>query len=326
VTYSRESLFLSQRKYVLELLEEIRMIGYKPVSTPMDSKNKLNIEDGEPLGDISQYQRLVEKLIYLTVTRPDLAFTVSKISQFMHSPRSSHLEAINRILRYLKGAPGKGIFMKNNNSNKICGYTDANWVGSFDRKFTTGYCTFVGGNLAIWKSKKQNIVARSSVEAEYRAMESTTSELTWIKQLLIDMHFTTNSPMKLFCDNQAARHIASNLVFHERTKHKKFDCHFIHEKIQAKEIETPFVKSEDQLADVLTKSLEPTPFEANILKLGLIDIYNPNLRGSVKNKYYKLELYKWVSDTCHHRPIIAIRGLPFLLSFITVTVPLVQSI
>jgi hypothetical protein len=117
------------------------MIRCKPVSTPMDSKNKLNIEDGEPMGDISQYQRLVEKLIYFTVTRPDLAFTISKISQFMHSPRSSHLEAINRILRYLKRAPGKGIFMKNNNSNEICGYTDADCAESFDRKSTTDYCT-----------------------------------------------------------------------------------------------------------------------------------------------------------------------------------------
>jgi hypothetical protein len=234
VAYSREALFLSQRKYVLELLKETGMIGCKPVLTPMDSKNKLNIEDGESLGDISQYQRLVGKLIYLTITRSDLAFTVSKISQFMRSPRSSHLEAVNRILRYLKGAPGKGIFMKNNNSNETCGYTDADRAGSFDRKSMTNYCTFVGGNLATWKSKKQNVVARSSAEAEYRAMTSTTRELTWIKQLLTDMHFTTTSPMKLFCDNQAARHITSNPVFHARTKHIEVDCHFIRERIPVK--------------------------------------------------------------------------------------------
>jgi hypothetical protein len=123
---------------------------------------------------------------------------------------------------------------------------------------------------------------RSSAEAKYRAMASITSELIWMKQLFKDLDITTNIPIKLFCDNQAVCHIASNPVFHEQTKHIKGDCHFIREKIQAKEIETPFVGSKDQLADVFTKGLEPSPFEINISKLGMSDIYNPNLRGSVK--------------------------------------------
>src|ERR1039457_7403798 len=147
---------------------------------------------------MNQFQRLIEKLIYLTVTRPDIYFFVSQISKFMHSPRTPHLEAINRILRYLKGNPGKGILMKNNNSNNICGYSDADWAGSFDRKSTTGFCTFVVGNLVTWKSKKQNVVVRSSTEAEYRAMASTTSELVWIKQLLKDMGINIDQPMKMY--------------------------------------------------------------------------------------------------------------------------------
>jgi hypothetical protein len=141
-------------------------------------------------------------------------------------------------------------------------------------------------------------------------MTSTTRELTWIKQLLTDMHFTTTSPMKLFCDNQAAHHITSNPVFHARTKHIEVDCHFIRERIPVKRSRHHSL-NEDQLTDVLTKSLEPTPFESNIRKLGLIDIYNLNLRESVKNRYSELDLYKWASDTCHHRPIIAIKSLQF---------------
>jgi hypothetical protein len=105
-------------------------------------------------------------------------------------------------------------------------------------------------------------------------MASTTSKLIWIK-LLTDLNITIQSPIKLFCDNQAACHVASNPVFHERTKHIKLDCHFIREKIQAKEIETHFVRSEDQLTDIFTKGVEPTSFEINANKLGLIDIYNP---------------------------------------------------
>ena len=114
-------------------------------------------------------------------------------------------------------------------------------------------------------------------------MASTASELTWIKQLLADMEIKIRDPIKIFCDNQAARHIASNPVFHERTKHIEVDCHFIREKIQSKEIETPYVKSEDQFADVFTKGLDPGPFEKITGKLGLYDIYIPILKGSVKN-------------------------------------------
>jgi hypothetical protein len=109
------------------------------MTTSIDSKNKLNTEDGEPLENINQFQRLVEKLIDLTVTRPDFFFSISLISQFMHSPRTQHLGAINRVLRYLKGTPGKEIWIKNINSNKTCGYFDADWARIFNRKSTTGF-------------------------------------------------------------------------------------------------------------------------------------------------------------------------------------------
>ena len=147
IAHSTKGLFISQRKYTVDLLKETEKLGSKPVSTPIDSNCKLNFEDGEPLENINQFQRLVGKLIYLTVTRPDISFAVSQISKFMHAPRKPHLDAIERILRYLKKSPGNGIWMKNNKSNEMCGYFDADWAGSFDRKSTTGYCTFVGGNL-----------------------------------------------------------------------------------------------------------------------------------------------------------------------------------
>jgi hypothetical protein len=200
----------------------------------------------------------------------------------MHAPRTSHLSAIDRILRYLKGTPGQGIWMKKNNSNNVVGFSDADWAGSCDRKSTTGFCTFVGGNLVTWKSKKQNVVARSSAEAEYRAMASTASELIWIKQLLSDMKIEHTRTMKMYCDNQAARHIASNPVFHERTKHIEVDCHFVREKVQSGEIETPFVRSKEQLADIFTKALDKNS-HLNILdKLGSINLFEPHLRGSVE--------------------------------------------
>ena len=137
----------------------------------------------------------------------------------MHSPTMVHLQVVKRILWYLKGSVGRGLLMQNNGHTHILGYTDADWAGnSLDRKSTTGFCIFVGGNLVSWKSKKQSVIARSSAEAEYRAMATTACELIWLKGLLSDLGFPSSQPMTLMCDNQVAMHIASNPVFHERTK------------------------------------------------------------------------------------------------------------
>ena len=166
--------------------------------------------------------------------------------------------------------------MQKNESNNILAYTDADWAGnSLDRKSTTGFCTFVGGNLVTWKSKKQTVVARSSAEAEYRAMAATASELIWLKSLLLDLGFTSKEPMSLFCDNQAAMHIASNPVFHERTKHIEVDCHFIRTQVQSKVIETVYTRSHDQLADLFTKALDFTQFQRLLFKLGSINPLDP---------------------------------------------------
>ncbi|XP_028953288.1 uncharacterized mitochondrial protein AtMg00810-like [Malus domestica] len=144
---SHNGLFLNQRKYILDLLKEVNMRDAKPTITPLDSKLKPSLE-GTPLTDIRHYQRLVGKLIYLTITRPDITYSVSVISQVMHSPTIEHLNLVKRILRYLKGSMGRGIIMKKNENTQLMGYCDADWTGNaIDRKSTTGYCTFVGGNL-----------------------------------------------------------------------------------------------------------------------------------------------------------------------------------
>ncbi|XP_068322539.1 uncharacterized mitochondrial protein AtMg00810-like [Pyrus communis] len=272
---SPKGFFLSQRKYVLDLLKEANMSDAKPVNTPLDTKLKLSLE-GQPLPNISYYQRLVGKLIYLTITRPDIAYSVSIASQFMHFPTMEHFNLVKRLLRYLKGSIGRGIIMKKNESTEITGYCDADWAGnSIDRKSTTGYCTFVGGNLVTWKSKKQAVVARSSTEVEYRAMASTACELIWLKGLLCDLGVSTTQSMSLFCDNQATIHIASNPVFHERTKHIEVDCHYVRAQVQSQVIKTHFVKRYDQLADLFTKPLASPQFQRLLGKLGSINLLDP---------------------------------------------------
>ncbi|RVW58364.1 Retrovirus-related Pol polyprotein from transposon RE1 [Vitis vinifera] len=168
VSRSSEGIFLSQRKYALDLLQETGMSGCQPVNTPIEKGLKLCVEPNQVSTDKGRYQRLVGRLMYLAHTRPDLAYALSVVSQYMHNPGEQDMNAVMRILRYLKNAPGKGIlFAKNVDHQSIEVYTDADWAGAVDdRRSTSGYFTFVGGNLVTWKSKKQNVVARSSAEAE----------------------------------------------------------------------------------------------------------------------------------------------------------------
>ena len=275
VMRSKHEIFLSKRKYVLDLLFETRKLGAKPCSSPMAPGVHLT-KEGELFEDPERYRRLVGKLNYLTVTRPDIAHSVSVVSQYMSSPTVDNWTAVEHILCYLKGALGRGILYSNHAHNRVDCFTDVNWAESKeDRRSTYGYCVFVGGNLVSWKSKKQGVVSRSSAESEYRAMTHSVCEIMWLHQLLMEVGIKTVVPTKFWCDNQAALHIASNPVFHERTKHIEIDCHFIREKIQLGLISTGYVKTGERLSDIFTKALSGDRVSYLCNKLGMIDIYAP---------------------------------------------------
>ena len=160
VARSSNGIFVNQRKYVLDLLKETGLENCKPAETPLDANQKLALAKPEEVTNVGSFQRLVGKLIYLSHTRPDIAFPVSVLSQFMHSPGQQHFEAAFRIVRYLKGTPGKGLIFKKNSGLQVDLYTDADWAGCInDRRSTSGICTFLGGNLVTWRSKKQSVVA-----------------------------------------------------------------------------------------------------------------------------------------------------------------------
>ncbi|KAK8933820.1 hypothetical protein KSP39_PZI015242 [Platanthera zijinensis] len=235
------------------------------------------------------YHRLVGKLIYLTFTRPDISFAVGNVSRFMHEPRISHLQAVERILRYLKTAPGHGLVYKPSSSPlSLSAYCNADYVGSLDdRRSTSGYCTYFGGHFITWRSKKQSIVARSSAEAEYCSMATVVSKLTWLEGLLDDLGVKLSASATLFCDSQTVIHIAKNPVFHERTKHIEVDCHFIREKVKLKKIELMHVPATEQVADILTKALPRPLYYQFLSKLGAYDLYAPAC-GRVLN-----DIYEW---------------------------------
>jgi len=184
------------------------------------------------------------------------------------------MDAVIRILRYLKNCPGKGIILSNNGHLRIEGYTDADWAGCLDdRRSTSGYCVFLGGNLVSWRSKKQNVVARSTAEAEFRSMASGLCEVMWLKIILTELQLYDRTPPQLYCDNQATINMVNNPVHHDRTKHVGIDRHFIREKLEDRTLQISFVKSSDQLADVLTKGINVALFDKLCDKMGLRDIF-----------------------------------------------------
>ncbi|CAL1357037.1 unnamed protein product [Linum trigynum] len=276
VARSPAGIILSQRKYTLDILHDAGVAGARPSSFPMEQNHTLTRPGpaSDEVVDASSYRRLVGRLLYLTVTRPDITYAVNVLSQFVHAPRPEHVTAAHRVLRYLKTAPGQGLFFPSDSSLTLTAYCDADWGGcQTTRRSTTGYVVQLGSAPISWRTKKQRVVARSSAEAEYRAMASVVSEVVWLRFLLTELGVPQSAPTPLYCDNQAALHIAANPVFHERTKHVEMDCHFVRERVVTGVVDPLKIASSSQLADILTKALGADQFHSLLSKLGICDLH-----------------------------------------------------
>jgi histone deacetylase 1/2 len=260
----RNGILLTQHKYATDLLKKVGMTDCKAVSTPLSTSEKLSLHEGSLLGpeDATKYRSIVGALQYLTLTRPDIAFSVNKVCQFLHAPTTVHWAAVKRILRYIKQNTQLGLNIHRSMSTLVSAFSDADWAGNVDdRKSTGGFAVFIGSNLVSWSARKQATVSRSSTESEYKAMANATAEIMWVQTLLKELEVKNPHAAKLWCDNLGAKYLSANPVFHARTKHIEVDFHFVRERVTQKLLEIEFIPSGDQIADGFTKPLSVRLFE-----------------------------------------------------------------
>ncbi|KAI4339020.1 hypothetical protein MLD38_024008 [Melastoma candidum] len=216
-------LFLSQEHYARRLIQHHGMENSNPTKTPLSPKFYPSAE-GESLADPMPFHALIGSLQYLTLTQPDITYSINQLSQFIQCPTVVHLQAARRILRYLNGSAALGLPLNATDTTRLVTFADADWAACpTTRRSTTGYAVYLGSTLISWRSKKQPTVARSSTEAEYRAMAYAVAETNWLSSLARELHISLSRPLLVCCDNLGATYLAANPIQHNRTKHMDID-------------------------------------------------------------------------------------------------------
>ncbi|GJV07191.1 ribonuclease H-like domain-containing protein [Tanacetum coccineum] len=231
------SLFLSQKKYDVEILEKAHMVNCNPGQTPVDAESKLGV-NGDSVSDPTLYQSLAGSLQYLTFTRPDLSYAVQQVCLHMHDPREPHFSALKRILRYVQSTLHYGLQLYSSSTTYLVAYSDADWAGCPTTRRST-----------------------SGAEAEYRGVANAVAETYWLRNLLRELHTPLSSATFVYCDNVSAVYLSCNLVQHQRTKHIEIDIHFVRDLVVAGQVRVLHVPSRYHFADIFTKELPSSLFE-----------------------------------------------------------------
>ncbi|GJT51470.1 ribonuclease H-like domain-containing protein [Tanacetum coccineum] len=243
VDHTPTGLFLSQKKYDLQLFERAHMVTCNPSRTPVDTESKLGLE-GAPVQDPTLYRNLAGGHKYLTFTHSDLSYAVQHICLYMHDPREPHLAALKRILRYVQGALDLGLHLYASSNTFLVGYTDVDWAGCpSTRRSTSSYYVFLGDNLLSWSAKRQHTLSRSSVEAEYQGVANIVAETAWLRNLLRELHSPLSTATLVYCDNVSAVYMSANPVQHRWTKHIEIDIHFIRDMVTVGQVRVLHVLS-----------------------------------------------------------------------------------
>ncbi|GKD49408.1 putative ribonuclease H-like domain-containing protein [Tanacetum coccineum] len=234
VTQKDDGIFISQDKYVDEILKKFGFSTMKTASTPMETSKPLMKDESAEDVDVHLYRSMIGSLIYLTSSRPDIMFDVCACARFQVTPKFSHLHDVKRIFRYLKGQPKLGLWYPKDSPFDLEAYTDSDYAGaSLDRKSTIGGCQFLRRRLISWQCKKQTIVANSTTEAESVAASSCCRQVLWIQNQMLDYGYNFMNT-KIHIDNESTICIVKNLVFHSKTKHIEIRHHFIRDSNEKK--------------------------------------------------------------------------------------------
>ncbi|GKB16041.1 putative ribonuclease H-like domain-containing protein [Tanacetum coccineum] len=272
VQHKEDGIFISQDKYVTEILKKFDFDSVKTASTPIEIQKPL-IKDEEAADvDVHLYRSMIGSLMYLTTSRPDIMYAVCACSRFQVTPKTSYLHDVKRIFRYLKGKPKLGLWYPKVSSFDLEAYSDSDYAGAnLDRKSITGGCQFLGRRLISWQCKKQTIVATSTTEAEYVATANCCGQVLWIQNQMLDYGFNFMNT-KIYIHNESTICIVKNPVFHSKTKHIKIRHHFIMNAYEKKLIQVLKIHIDYNVDDLLTKAFDVSRFNFLIVNIGMINL------------------------------------------------------
>ncbi|GJR30336.1 putative ribonuclease H-like domain-containing protein [Tanacetum coccineum] len=261
-----------QDKYVADILKKFDFSSVKTASTLIETnKALLKDEEAEDV-DVHLYRSMIGSLMYLTASRPDIMFVVCACARFQVTPKTSHLHAVKRIFRYLKGQPKLGLWYPRDSPFDLEAFSDSDYArASLDRKSTTGGCQFLGKRLISWQCKKQTIVANSTTEAEYVAAANCCGHVLWIQNQMLDYGFNFMNT-KIYIDNESTICIVKNPVFHSKTKHIEIRHHFIRDSYEKKLIQVIKIHTDQNVADLLTKAFDVSRFNFLVASIGLLNL------------------------------------------------------
>jgi len=215
-----------------------------PVSTPMVVGSKLSKDDMSPDVDQRTYRSMIGSLLYITTSRPDIMQVVGMVGRYQKTPKQSHLVAITRIFKYLKGTMTYGLWYPRNQNFQLTSYSDADWANFVDEiKRTSGGAFFLGDSLVAWLSKKQGSISLSTTEAKYIAIATCCTQILWMIQTLAYLKVTYTDPIPLYCDNTSAISLSKNPVLHSKSKHILIKYHFLREQVTNRIAQVNYIPS-----------------------------------------------------------------------------------